>query len=77
MRSIFGRLRPERMTALPGRSRSIRSKKSAPAWTSISHAVGFSARLLYPATRFRCSTRSQPSGAYTCTRGSTPGYISF
>ena len=39
----------------------------------MSQEVGRSVRLLNASTRFKCSARSQPSGAYTSTRGATPG----
>ena len=63
MRSILPRLRPERTTTLPGFSRSIRSRKSGPAWTSSRQLVGFSARRLKALTRPRWARRSGPSGA--------------
>ncbi len=77
MRSILPRFLPEITTTLPGFSRSIRSVKSGPVWTSSFQLVGFSGRWLKAATRPRCPMRSGPSGAYTCTVSETPGYISF
>ena len=51
MRSILPRLRPERTTTLPGFSRSMRSRKSSPVWTSSRQLVGLSARRLKALTR--------------------------
>ena len=77
MRSILPRLRPERTTALPGRSRSICSRKSGAACTCSSQRVGLTGRWLKRETRARWSMSSGASGAYTWTVFDTPGYISF
>ena len=53
MRSIFPRLRPESTTTLPGFSRSMRSSKPSPAWTSSRQRVGRSPRALNALTRPR------------------------
>jgi len=45
-------------------------------WTSSCHADGFSL-LCETRDAAEVSSRSCPSGAYTCTRVATPGYISF
>ena len=55
MWSILLRLPPASTTTLPGRSVHMRRSESLVVWMSSSQSVGWSARVLKPSMRLRCS----------------------